>query len=74
MSGTRDTIQRFRSSRPVNILASVIILGVGLYNIVIESGAGNLAIGLLFVVIGLFGLYNQFVGESVVDTLKSSLR
>jgi hypothetical protein len=50
-----------------------VVVGVGLYNIVVESGVGNLALGLFFLVVGLLGLYHQFAGESAIETVKSKL-
>ena len=73
MSEIRDSIRRFRRSRPVNVLTMIVVVGVGLYNIVVESGTGDLVIGLFFLIVGMLGLYNQFVGESAVETVKSNL-
>lgn len=73
MSGAGDTMGRFRGSRPTTILASFIFLVSGLYSIAVYSAVINLALGVLLLTIGLVGLYNQFVGESVVATVKSKL-
>jgi hypothetical protein len=70
MVGIWDSFQQFRRSRLAGTLASVIFLLVGLHNTVIETGIGNLVLGLLFLVIGLLGLYNQFLGEPVTETVK----
>ena len=72
MSEIRDSIRRFRRSRPVNVLTMIVVVGVGPYNVV-ESGTGDLVIGLFFLIVGMLGLYNQFVGESAVETAKSNL-
>ena len=68
-----DSLRQFRGSRPANILGSLLFIIFASYNLVIETSVVNHILGVLFLVIGLLGLYNQFLGESVIETVKNRL-
>jgi hypothetical protein len=70
MSGVWDSFHQFRKSRLAGTLVSIAFLLLGLYDIVILSGVVYLGLGLLFLVVGSLGLYNQLLGESIIETVK----
>ena len=71
MSRVWESFRQFRRSRLGSILGSVMFLLIGLYNLVIEMSVVNLILGVLFLLIGLLGLYNQFLGEPPTETVKN---
>lgn len=73
MSKAWELFQQFRGSRAANILGALLFLMVGLYNIAIEPSVVSLILGILFLIIGMLGLYNQLLGEPVTETVKRRL-
>ena len=71
MSRAWDSLRQFRRSRLGNIFASAVLLMFGTYNLVIEANVVNHILGVLFLVVGLSGLYSQFLGEPVTETVKN---
>ena len=68
-----DSVRQFCGSRAANTLGSLLFLTFALYNLVIEASVVNHILGVLFLILGLSGLYNQFLGESVTETVKTRL-
>jgi hypothetical protein len=71
MSDVRDLFQDFQGIHLVNVLASAAFLLAGLYSLVAHSSSFGLVIGVVLSIIGLLGLYNQFFGEPVTESLKN---
>lgn len=65
-----DTISRLRSSRAATLVAAVLFVAVGGYVAFGATSQLQLAAGIVFVIVGLLGLYNGLAGESVVKTLR----
>lgn len=70
MSRIWNSFRRFRGNRPVNIVASSVFLLFDLYNVIIETGVVSLVLDLVFLVVGLLGLYKRFLGD-IAETVKN---
>ena len=71
MSRAWDSLRQFRGGRLGNIFASVVFLIFSSYNLVIEASVVNHILGVLFLVVGLSSLYNQFLAEPITEMVKN---
>lgn len=63
-----DQIRTFRGSRPAKVIAVVLLLGTGVYDLFLNSGQGSQILGLIFIVLGLVGAYSLLVENSATES------
>ncbi len=63
-------ISRVRNSRYATLVAAVLFLVGGGLTVHPPTGQVQLVAGVVFVGIGVLGLYNGIIGESVVETFR----
>lgn len=56
-------VSRVRGSRVANLIGAILFLVGGGYIAYIASGVVQLGFGILLLLIGLLGLYNQFINK-----------
>lgn len=61
-----EWLTMFRGTRPAQAVSSVIFLGLGLYNLVFDTGGSALCIGIPFIILGLFMSYKFLVASGNV--------
>lgn len=65
MPDVRDLVNRltaFRGTRPAKAISAAVLLGLGLYNLVVRPGASTLWIGMPFTLLGGLMAYRALVG------------
>lgn len=73
MGKVRADIQALYGTRRGNIVMLVFGTLWGLYVILFRSGAVNNLLAIVLLVFGVLGLYNQILGETVVETVRKWL-
>ena len=65
-------ISRIRNSRSATLVAAVLFLVGGGLAVRPPTSQVQLVAGVVFILIGILGLYNGIAGESVVETFRRS--
>lgn len=65
-----ETISHLRNSRLTNFVGAMLFLVVGVSVVRSQTSQIQLGVGVVFVVVGVLGVYNGIAGESVVETFR----